>query len=174
MAKKAPKLKTSEEMKSNFDRFLKSHVKPATRDHRPRFSFEEAAERNIRVVALDFASGTSPNGIEPLIRPLPPAEVDVLLNKTEPWLYDAYYKDSINNSVELPSTRREEACSLYNLIDIYLTKGRDKNGYGECIIPDFTKWRAFGSVTTTLFATRNGTPTLSLSQHRPLLPVQAG
>ena len=68
---------------SNVNDFLKSHVLPANRDYRPRFSFEEAARREIQVVPLDFITGTPQASTDfggTFIRPLPSADVDGLLD----------------------------------------------------------------------------------------------
>jgi hypothetical protein len=140
-------METTKEMKTNVIRFLKNLVLKANKDYRPRFSFGEAEERKIHVIPLDFTTGTSPNGVEPLIRPLSRVDVEKLLND----LSEPLYKDFIDPfyDPDFEGARRREAWCFYDLINCYLTKRQDKNRRGACIIPDRTKWRAIGLVVST-------------------------
>lgn len=143
---KLPSMRSFKEMKSKVNDFLKIDVLPANRDYRPRFSFEEAARREIQVIPLDFTTGTpqASSGFGgAFIRPLPSEAVDDLLDQTKPWLSNPRFNDFINTSTDWPRTRREEALSLGLLIDYYLTECQDPKG-GPSIIPDFSKWRNFG------------------------------
>jgi len=143
---KLPSISTTKEMRTNVNRFLKNLVLNANKDYRPRFSFEEAAERKIRISPLDFTTGTSPNGVEPLIRPLARVEVEKLLNDLrEPGPRYKDFIDDFKNS-DFPRTRRQEAWAFYILINYYLTQRRGKDDRGTSIIPHHTKWRAFGLV----------------------------